>query len=94
MSYILKVIHYYWLISLKTSENGVQKLMNWILQNFFSASELAWKAAFKKTEVKLELLADIDILLMVEKEIRGEICHAIHWYAKDINKYMKDHDKK
>ena len=52
--------------------------MNQILQNFFSASELAWKAAFKKTEVKLELLADIDILLMVEKEIRGEICHAIH----------------
>ena len=78
MSYILKVIHYFWLISSKTSEKGVQKLMNQILQNFFSASELAWKAAFKKTEVKLELLADIDILLMVEKEIRGEICHAIH----------------
>ena len=52
--------------------------MNQILQNFFSASELAWKSAFKKTELKLDLLDDIDILLMVEKEIRVEICHAIH----------------
>ena len=43
----------------------------------FSAAGLAWKKAFKKTEVKLELLTDIDIL-MVKKDIRGRICHAIH----------------
>ena len=30
---------------------------------------------------------------MVEKVIRGGICHAIHRYAKTYNKYMKDHDK-
>ena len=30
---------------------------------------------------------------MVEKGIRGEICHAIHRYAKANNKYMKDYDK-
>ena len=30
---------------------------------------------------------------MVEKVIRGEICHAIHWYAKANNKYMKNYDK-
>ena len=29
------------------------------------------------------------MLLMVEKEIRGGICHAIHSYAKTNNKYMK-----
>ena len=33
------------------------------------------------------------MLLMVEKGIRGEICHAIHYYAKANNKYMKDYDK-
>ena len=32
------------------------------------------------------------MLLMVEKGIRGEICHAIHWYAKS-NKYMAHYDK-
>ena len=60
---------------------------------FLSAPGLAWQAAWKKTEVKLELLTDIDMLLMVEKEIRGGICYAIHWYAKANNKYMKDCDK-
>ena len=30
---------------------------------------------------------------MVEKGIRGGICHAIHGYAKPTNKYMKDYDK-
>ena len=47
----------------------------------------------KKTGVKLELLTDIDILLMVERGIRGGICHAIHQYGKANNKYMIDHDK-
>ena len=48
---------------------------------------------FKKTEIEVELLTDIDILLMVEKRIRGGICQAIHRYAKAKNKYMKNHDK-
>ena len=34
-----------------------------------SAHELAWQAALKTTEVKLELLTDIDKLLIVEKGI-------------------------
>ena len=58
-----------------------------------SAPGLVWQAASKKTEVKLKLLTDIDMILMVEKEIRGGICHAFHWYAKARNKYMKDYGK-
>ena len=61
--------------------------------NFVSAPGLAWQAALKKKKVKLELLTDIDMLLMVEKGIRGGICTAVHWYAKANNKYMKDYDK-
>ena len=30
---------------------------------YFSASGLAWQAAFKKTKVKLDLLTEIDMLL-------------------------------
>ena len=33
------------------------------------------------------------MLLMVEKGIRGGICHSIYWYAKTNNKYMKHYDK-
>ena len=42
-------------------------------------------------EAQLELLTDIYMLLMIEKRIRGGICHAIHWYAN--NKYMKEYGK-
>ena len=45
---------------------------------FLSAPGLLWQAALKKTEVKLELLTDIDMLLMAKKGIREEICNAIH----------------
>ena len=35
--------------------------------HYYTASGLAWDAALKLTEVKLELLSDPDMLLMVEK---------------------------
>ena len=59
---------------------------------FLSVPGLAWQAALRKTELKLELLTDIDMLVMVERGIRGRICHAIYQYAKAYNKYMKDFD--
>ena len=47
----------------------------------------------KKTKVELGLLIDYDMLLMVEKRIRGGICHAINRHAKANNKYIKNYDK-
>ena len=47
----------------------------------------------KKTKVELELLTNYDMLLMVQKGIRGRICHAIHRHAKSNNKYIKSYDK-
>ena len=41
-----------------------------------SLSGLTGKAALKKTKVKLDLLADLDVLLMAEEGITGGICHA------------------
>ena len=52
-----------------------------------------WQATLRKTKVKVGLLTDIDLLLMIEKGIRGGICHSIYGYAKANSKYMKDYDK-
>ena len=63
------------------------------LAHFLYAPGLAWQACLKKTEIKLELLTDADMLLMVEQVIRGGICHVIYRYAKPNNKYMKNYNK-
>ena len=61
---------------------------------FLTAPRLAWQVCLKKTELKLELLTDNDMLLMVEEVIRGGMCHAIHRYAKANNKHLKNYDEK
>ena len=60
---------------------------------FYSAPGLAWQACSKKTDVKLELLTDYQILLMIEEGIRGGMRQSVHRYAKANNKYMKNYDK-
>ena len=61
--------------------------------HFLSAHFFAWQACLKNSDVELELLTDIDMLLMVEKGIRGGMCQTIHTHAKADNKYMKNYDK-
>ena len=48
---------------------------------------------FKKTKIKLDLLTNIDMLLMIEKSIRREICYSVYRHVTDINKYMKDENR-
>ena len=60
---------------------------------FLSLPRLAWQACLKKTNVKLELLTNYDMLLMIEEGIRGGICRSIHRYAKANNKYMENYDE-
>ena len=61
--------------------------------HFLSAPGLVWQVCLKKTEIILELLNDINMLLMIEKGIAGGVCHAIHRFVKANNKYMKNYDK-
>ena len=45
---------------------------------FLSTPRLAWEVALKKTKLKLDLLTDINMVLIVEKCIRGGIYHFIN----------------
>ena len=50
--------------------------------DFLSAHGLAWQVCLKKTGVKSELLTSNDMLMMLEKRIKGGICYAKHRYVK------------
>ena len=45
--------------------------------HFISASGLSLEVALNENKLKLDLLTDIDMLIMVEKGIRGGICLSI-----------------
>ena len=60
--------------------------------HFFTVPGMAWDAMLKMRAIKLDLLEDVDMLLMIEKGIRGGISNAFKRYAKANNKFMKDFD--
>ena len=57
---------------------------------YYTAPGLAWDAALKVTKVELELLADPDMLLMIEKGIRGGVSMISTRYGKASSPYMGD----
>jgi hypothetical protein len=60
---------------------------------YYSLPGFSWDACLKKSDVKLDLLSDVDMHLFIEKGIRGGISMISHRYAKSNNKYMHDYDK-
>ena len=58
--------------------------------HYYTAPDLAWDACLKMTDVELELLSDIDMLLMVEKGIRGGVSMISNLYGTANHKYMGD----
>ena len=48
----------------------------------------------KMTEIRLELISDIDMYLFVEKGIRGDISYIAKRFSKANNKHMQSYDDK
>ena len=60
--------------------------------HYYTTPGLAWDACLKETGQELQLLHDYDMLMMIEKGIRGGITHISKRYAEANNKYMKNYD--
>ena len=57
--------------------------------HYITTPGLSWDAMLKMTSTNLELITDIDMLLFVEKGMRGGISYIANRHARANNKYMK-----
>ena len=62
--------------------------------HYFTSPALSWDAMLKMTNIKLELMTDIDMFQFIEKGLRGGISYIANRYGKANNKYMKEYDEK
>lgn len=60
---------------------------------YYTLPGLSWDSMLRYTEVRLELLQDYDMILMVDRGIRGGICQVSHRYIKANNKYTDEYDE-
>ena len=62
--------------------------------HYFTSPGLSWDAMLKMTNIKLELMTDVDMFQFIEKALRGGISYIANRYGKANNKYMKEYDDK
>ena len=62
--------------------------------HYFTSPGLSWDAMSKMTDIKLELMIDVDVYQFVEKVMRGGVSYIAHRHSVANNRYMKEYDEK
>ena len=56
--------------------------------HYFSSPGLSWDAICKMTNIELKLISNTEMLLFIEKGMRGGISYISKRYSKENNKYI------
>ena len=62
--------------------------------HYFTSPGLSWDAMLKITDIKLELIIDIDMFQFIDKGVRGGVSYIANSYGKANNKDLKEYDEK
>ena len=62
--------------------------------HYFTSPGLSWDAMLKMTNIKLELMTDIDMFQFIEKGMHGRVSYIANRHRNANNKYMKEYDEK
>ena len=62
--------------------------------SLFTSPGLSWDAMLKMTNIKLELMTDVNMFQFIVEDMRGGVRYVVNRYGNVNNEYMKEYNEK